>query len=278
MDAYSTLAKVGYARYDEIQSWIDAGKIDENDIIFTTDTHQTILIANDYQIVPINGKVYVFETVKEAEEILNQSPDTYEGQVVSIRNLDKYAGYIVYKSPRNSFKVSPINTYSGEIDYDNLGNKPIIQMTGTIENPVILSSLPNGTYKIDGQYLYTADDGTIYLSAVSNVFLIESGDESIHVKKISATEIADFNINVVTGETTQNNLASIDFIVGQGYATERYVDKRLAALDYITKEEIDKYVTQVVETAIANMVEPIIDKKIDERFKPADFDQIIGLF
>lgn len=91
-------AKFAYINKDEIVPYIQDKKLNSADIVYTKDTHENYFISPDLVPIAIKSTVYCFETEEEAKEILNQSVDTYAGQLISIRKNDVYQGYIVNKS------------------------------------------------------------------------------------------------------------------------------------------------------------------------------------
>ena len=91
-------AKFAYINKDEIVPYIQDNILNSADIVYTKDTHENYFISPDLIPIAIKSTIYCFESEKEAEEILNQSSDTYAGQIVSIRKDDVYKGYIVNKS------------------------------------------------------------------------------------------------------------------------------------------------------------------------------------
>ena len=91
-------AKFAYINKDEIIPYIQNNTLNSADIVYTKDTHENYFISPDLIPIAIKSTIYCFESEKEAEEILNQSSDTYAGQIISIRKDDVYKGYIVNKS------------------------------------------------------------------------------------------------------------------------------------------------------------------------------------
>ena len=88
-------AKNGYMRYASITTKIQSGEIDAYDVIFTTDTHENYVISPELEPCAVRSRIYVFDSVEEANTLLNENADTYVGQIVSILVDDKYKGYIV---------------------------------------------------------------------------------------------------------------------------------------------------------------------------------------
>ena len=91
-------AKFAYIKRDEIQKLINAGKIDANDIIYTNDSHENIFIGTDLSINPVRSKIYRFPDEDTAKEKINESSDTYAGQLIAILNDGTYKAYIVNKN------------------------------------------------------------------------------------------------------------------------------------------------------------------------------------
>ena len=87
--------KFVYLSYDDITTSIGNGVLDEYDMCITKDTHEIYVIREDLTPFAIKSKVYVFNSIDEAVQILNQNTDTYVGQIVSIIVGDKYRGYMV---------------------------------------------------------------------------------------------------------------------------------------------------------------------------------------
>ena len=88
-------AKYGYMSSASIPLKIQSGEIDAYDIIYTTDTHESYVISPDLEPWAVRSKIYVFDSVENANTLLNVNTDTYIGQIVSILVDDKYKGYIV---------------------------------------------------------------------------------------------------------------------------------------------------------------------------------------
>lgn len=274
MANYTNRSKFIYSNYDEIQTGINNGTLDAFDIVYTKDTHENIIIAPDYSAISIKSKIYRFIDVASAEEFLNSASDTYEGQIVSIIFEGNYCAYIVNRRINGKFFVTPLSVYSGVVDYNTLGNRPINNLAGTIDKPIDIVCLDSGQYKIQGQYKIGE---TTYISANSNIFLIEHNDENTHIKKISANDITDYTIDI-NGQVTSSVVPTTEWLASQGYVTEQYVDLKIAALEYITKEEIEEYVSNIVLQNIDATVNTRIDQIINERFSTVTEREALDAF
>lgn len=270
--------KFGYLTYDDMLQKIDDGTLDQNDVIYTKDTKETYIISSDLEPIALKSKVYVYNSMTEAIREINKNTDTYIGQIVSILEGDTYRGYIVNQKINQEnaiYTVVPLTDISS-IDYNTLGNKPIINLIGTLDRPVTISQLDNGTYSIIGQYKIDNSEETIYLNASPVIALVEKNNELISVKKISSQEIVDYIVSKKGYE--KKSYVTDKFIEECGYATTSYVDSKIQALDIITQNEVTKYVEQLVNEIINNMLDSKIDEKIDEKIQPIKEDNIIGLF
>ena len=99
--------RFGYLDYAEMLNRLESGKINEHDVIFSKDRLTTYIISDSLQPVELRSRVYVFDSISEAESKLNTNKDTYIGQIVAIKNKNVYKGYIVNLSPDEKYIVCP---------------------------------------------------------------------------------------------------------------------------------------------------------------------------
>ena len=219
--------KFGYLYYDEIPIRIENGDIDVNDIIFTRDTHETLIISEDLSLVPMRSKVYVFDSVADANTALNTNTDTYKGQIVSILNNDKYSAYIVNQDPNGVYFATALS--ADNIDYNTLGNRPIENLVGTLDSPIMISNLDTGMYKVKGQYKISTTDITTYLSTDGDLFIIEVSDAEKFIKRFTKDTIQDY---VISDSGVEKKVYVTDkYLIDNGYSTTTYVDSKLTAFE-----------------------------------------------
>ena len=272
MAEYIKRSRLSFQKYDIIEDYINQKKLDAYDIVYTTDTHENVVIDADLNIVPIRSRVYRFTDITSANLSLNKSSDTYEGQIVAIlqENDEKYSGYIVNKNKIGEFYVSPLSE-SGQIDYDSLGNKPVINKIGTLDSPITVDQLEDGIYKIRGQYKLTESAITIYLSSNDNFFLVKTENDITYIKKISAMDITDYTVNS-DGSISASTIPTTKIL--KNYATKSYVDDKIAALDLLTKDDVTTYVADIIN----NTIDEKIETKVNKMYTPADNAEIQQLF
>lgn len=272
-------AKFGYLNYDNMLQRIANGELDQNDIIFTKDTKETYIISSDLEPIALRSKVYVYNSKEDAIEAINNNTDTYVGQIVSILEGDTYRGYIVNQNSKlrtNSYTVSPLTDISS-IDYNTLGNKPIINKIGQSNNPIIISTLENGIYSISGHFKIASNDVTTHLNPNATIFIVRHSDENTSIKKIATKEIIDYTINDDLS-TVINQYITSDYLKSNGYVTTSYVDEKLIALDFVAKEDMSIYVEELVLSVLDEKIVPIVDERIDKKILGATDEQIKNLF
>lgn len=270
-------AKFAYVKRNDIEKLINSGQIDANDIVYTKDTHENIFIAPDLSIISVKSKIYRFLDVSTAEKELNASSDTYSGQIVAILSDGAYTAYIVNKNSSGSFYVTRLSEDAKTLNYDSLGNRPIENLDGTLDNPITVSELESGVYKIRGQYKLCPEDITTYLSANDNIFLVNKSDTNIAIRKITATDIFDYSV-AENAIKSQSAIPTKQWIEEKGYVTESVVNEKIAALDFITKDEVSDYVKQVISENIEPIVDARIEKKFNESFEKVEDSDISKLF
>ena len=272
LEQTSPMSRLAYITYDDMLQKIQTKELDEYDIIYSKDRLITYLISENLEPIEIRSRVYIFNSIEEAETKLNESTDTYIGQIVSILYENTYRGYIVNQK-NDKYIVIPLWENPEPIDYNTLGNQPVINLVGTLDKPIIVNELESGIYKINGRYKITQTDLTVYLNPNINIFIIDKTDGIISIKKISNEEIIDY--------TVENDIISKidititeDYLFKNGYVTSTYVDKKIEALNISLREDIQKYIDEV----IGDKFNSIIDERIDKKIIGATDEDIRSLF
>lgn len=275
-----TRAKFGFLNYDDMLEKISEGTLDEYDIVFSKDRKQVFIINENLEPVAMHSKVYVYETVEKANEELNINTDTYVGQIVSILNGDVYYGYIVNKSESGIYYVKPLYEHAEPIDYDTLGNKPIENIVGTYSNPIILANLQTGIYNICGKYKITIDNENEYLIGERRLVLINNMGTTTTIKVITTDGIMDFIVS--NNEIISDKVITLNYLNEHGYTTESYVDDRIKELDYVSKKDIEEYISNYISTVLDSMLDEKLDvvlgTKLDSKLQPISEDDVYDLF
>ena len=274
----NTRAKWAYLPYDSIQPKIDEGILDQFDVIYTSDSHENLIITPDLTLWSVRSRIYTFDSVADANTALNTNTDTYKGQIVSILNGDKYTAYVVNQDSNGVYSATTLSAEN--VNYNNLGNRPIENLVGTLDVPIMIDGLNTGMYKVKGQYkIYNGED-TVYLSADGDLFIVEISATEKFIKRFTKKTIQDFVIS--DGEIKKNTYITEEYLADNGYSTNDYVDVKLTAFETSIKNDIESYVEQTVEDIIINKVDAIIDErldvKLDERIQISTNEEVEDFF
>lgn len=267
--------KFAYLTYSDMLLKIESGEINEYDICFSKDRLLTYLITETLEPLEIRSRVYVFNSTTEAEEALNKATDTYIGQVVAILDNDKYRGYIVNQKS-DKFVVTPLWEHPEPIDYDTLGNRPIINLVGTPDSPITVSDLNDGVYKIKGQYKISNLEETVYLSASDVIITVIKNKNGVAIKRITSDDITDYTIT--DSEISKKIYVTDEYLKDNNYTTVSYVDIKIEALKTSIKEDLKTYVQSVINDLFNDALDERIDARIGEHIQPTSNDKINNLF
>ena len=232
-----------YLSYDDITTSIGNGVLDEYDMCITKDTHEIYMVREDLTPFAIKSKVYVFDSVEEANTQLNANTDTYVGQIVSIVVDGKYKGHIVNRDSDGKYYVSKLT----EGDIPESG---VIYIKGTLDNKIIVSELGEGTYSIEGQY-QIVPDGTVYLTGGKELFVCSSG--SVH--HITGNSIEKYTV-------ADDGTVSIDT-----YLTNADLSQ------FINKEEAEQMISNLISDTVEDEVNQALGKSIAQQ---SDIENILN--
>lgn len=276
-----TRAKFAYLKYETMmENLSDEGldpkkKLNAYDINFTPDTKECYVIAPDLNPWPIKSKVYTFDSIELANEQLNQNSDTYAGQVVAIRHDEKYFGYIVNEND-NGFYTTPLSELADDIDYDTLGNRPIINLVGTLDFPIMVSNLDTGIYKIKGQYKISDLEETVYLSASGALFIVNKNTDNVAIKQITTDTIVDYIIE--NNELVSHKYITENYLKENNYTDSYYVDAKIEAAKLLLEEDLKNYIIETINSVMTEELDKRIDERIETYIQPTGDDQIADLF
>lgn len=126
------------------------------------------------------------------------------------RGVLKYPSYIW---------VTDTNQYMFLNKQSTLEKIGIPELTGTLDEVLILVDLPDGIYKVQGQHKITSDSETTFSSGSFIFVIIQTIDGEQKIRRITADEIYDYTIidGAVAHETTQ---VTTDYLDTNGYVTD----------------------------------------------------------
>lgn len=182
-------SKLAYLSYNKIQEKINAGILDEYDLIFEKDSHELYVLDKDKNIVPVKSRIDSYQSEANAIEALNSKTDTYEGQIVNILISGEYIPYKVNKDATTErFYIKRISID----DYNDLINKPIENIVANEE--VILSELDDGIYSLVGNYRICDLDETHRMVTSKEFVLKETATNEDNIEFIHITELGSKSI------------------------------------------------------------------------------------
>lgn len=275
---YTSHSRIVYANYDDIKAAVDNGTLNTNDVVFCKDTHQMCIITNTNSLFVVNSRHYRYDDLESAIKGLNSASDTYEGQIVSVKNT--YSGvydcYVVNKESGEFTLKNLAVADDVQFDYAKALNKPIDVLTGTVFSPIVVSALSDGFYKLNGAYKISDDVITVYSTSSGHFAVVETVNGVKRIKQITAEKIIDYTVK--DGETTSTEMPTKQWIVEQGFATEAYVDDKLKAMNFFTKSDAEAYISEYIDANISQLVADTVDRIVDERFVASTEDEITNLF
>ena len=125
-----------------------------------------------------------------------------------------------------------------DLDYNDLDNKPIINLNGTSENPIFSTDLADGNYLIKGVIVLQNEERiTTFLG---NHFVVETIENIKYITRISGSSIQKISINIDDNSSTTDEYITTEYLRQNKYITENDLDEILIK---ITTEEIGKLFT-----------------------------------
>lgn len=258
MKLRSRVIQFGWITKQEMLNAIEEGVLDQFDICFTRDTHEQYIINAKLEPVPIKSHVRVYGSVEAAISDIQNTSNTYVGEIISVSDGDKFIAYVVNQFDDGTYYIAPAVSDS-QIDYDKIQNIPIVNLEGTTDEPVILSELNNGYYKISGHFI--TPDGVEVTSYVGNFIIVNSDILSgKQIKRISSKNIVDYSIT--DEQVTSSKYITEDYIKDNNITTTDYVDNAVTVL----KNEMEKYIQNYVATTVTLLIHQIVNDEIDARY------------
>lgn len=137
----------------------------------------------------------------------------------------------------------------------------IPELTGTLENKIILSSLYDGLYQVKGQHTITADYPTTFDCTSPILVVVQTAGGVKKVRRITADEVVGYTINEDLSVDT-NPVATEDFLKDEGYAKEDYVDEKIAAMEAVILADVEAALPDMLEPILRPVVEDVVDQTI----------------
>lgn len=145
-----------------------------------------------------------------------------------------------------SYYGSINNASSATSDYNDLSNTPITIVTGTEDNPIILSELTVGNYIIQGYYLYTSLDTEVKNVDSLNVVITQDSSTEELVARIESIENQILYVSLIYFNDTDDSY-SIDKIPITGATVLFYLESTLPSsgtenILYVTESAMYRWI------------------------------------
>ena len=141
----------------------------------------------------------------------------------------------------------------------------IPQLTGTLENQLILSSLDDGLYEVKGQHKITANDETTFYSFSYIFVIVQTIDGRKKIRRITADDLTTYTVEDDL-TVTSDVVATATYLKENGYATESYLDAKIEILKAEIEADLDSYIEEKVIQVIDDTIEDIHDEDIEDLF------------
>ena len=198
-----------------------------------------------------NGKLlYSFDmsmTDEDAQHIIEQVKTSIGlDQYIKAADVSKLLDDIVGNLEDKDTVVDYINSLS----YNKLFDKPIINLIGSLNAPVYISSLEDGIYKIKGQYIISQSKPAIQSSAEDILFFI-SHDPELE-KKMTITKMQGTSIVLYFLQTDGT------------YRTDKYITENwIADQNYISADSAKEFIMTAIQETVIDIIDQQLDEKLD---------------
>lgn len=145
---------------------------------------------------------------------------------------------------------STVVDYINSLSYNTLSDKPIINMIGSLNAPVYISSLDDGIYKIKGQFIIGGSNTTVNSSPEDTFFLVSHNPDIQN--KMTITKI-------------QGGSITLYFLESDGtFRTDRYITEEwVKAQNFMSANSAKEYITQAIQETVSDVIDQTLDEKLD---------------
>lgn len=173
-------------------------------------------------------------------------------------------------------KIGASQTFyvTGDGDYDTLKNTPIINLTGTDEEPILLNTLETGLYRLNGIYRANAS-GTDKTQAENRLTIVKKvSDNDVYLQMLNPQgNIVEFyhitEADTLHKDVALSNLATVQDIptkVSELENDSKYItETELKTFGYATEEFVRSqgYLTEETDPTVPDHVKNITEEDIN---------------
>lgn len=249
---------------------------EDNNIAWVSIDNKLEYIKGDNQITNVkyensnlqfyNGETLLFSyDISITDEDKNNIIDEVKRTIglenyVKTTDLTKTLDDIIGNLPDNTTVIDYINS----ISYNNLSDAPITNLIGSLNTPVMISSLSDGIYNIKGQCIIGGNNTTVQSSADGVLYLVshDADTSSITITKMHGKSITLYFIQQ-SGEYTTDR-----------YITESWINEQ----NFASADSVKEYVSNVIEKTLLSVIDEHIDSALVKKISGIDSNDIITLF
>ena len=249
---------------------------EDNNIAWVSIDNKLEYIKGDNQITNVkyensnlqfyNGETLLFSyDISITDEDKNNIIDEVKRTIglenyVKTTDLTKTLDDIIGNLPDNTTVIDYINS----ISYNNLSDAPITNLIGSLNTPVMISSLSDGIYNIKGKCIIGGNNTTIQSSADGVLYLVshDADTSSITITKMQGKSITLYFIQQ-SGEYTTDR-----------YITESWINEQ----NFASADSVKEYVSDVIEKTLLSVIDEHIDSALVKKISGIDSNDIITLF
>ena len=182
------------------------------------------------------------DTIAQRDNIDKQK--LVNGKLVRVNDAGGLVVYYAWNSTTSTWE---------KVDFGGGSGGGIPEIIGTPENPIVLSDVPVGLYRVLGVYKISPDETDTITTDIHHIVFTNNDGETTWIKVITEKDIQDYSVV----------RESITFSII--YATEQYVDDKYAILEQQISKIISEFGTMVLQV-ITDNYEPISKQFIDGLF------------
>lgn len=153
--------------------------------------------------------------------------------VVALRRAMQYADSLSYG------EITPIKNYNG------LNDIPIINLEGSLSNPIFLSELSSGIYRISGNYYICNEDDTCHIDASGQTLFFVT-KETNTILKINSNSILFYAIS--DGSYNETKIPTMDEINEIITNLQKLIPSKTSQLvndsGFITDEDLQEHIDE----------------------------------
>ena len=182
----------------------------------------------------LNRTFITVETIAQRDNL--DKSKLINGRMVRVNTVGGVTVYYAWNSATDSWD---------KVDFGGGSGEGIPEIIGTETTPIILSELEPGLYRVKGVYEISPTYGEIITTSIDHiVFVTDNDEDEVQIKVITEDTIKDYIVD------------RVNVIFVNEYATQKYVDDQIDALEAVISEIISE-LPDVIDARIAEMVNPI---------------------